>query len=97
MDSGAESCTEDKLRTAQVFMTGIQSAILSSTSPDTGGGQADTGEDIVSEVNNIIIFPYNIIIFPINNISCFPPGGERPVQADGLTAERFVAAEKMIF
>ena len=51
MDSGAESCTEDKLRTAQVFMTGIQSAILSSTSPDTGGGQADTGEDIVSEVS----------------------------------------------
>ena len=58
----------------------------------------------MSEVSNIIIFPYiviifpyNIIIFPINNISCFPPGGERPVQADGLTAERFVAAEKMIF
>ena len=46
-DSGAESCTEDKLRTAQVFMTGIQSAILSSTSPDT----AETGEDIVSEVS----------------------------------------------
>ena len=46
-DSGAESCTEDKMRTAQVFMTGIQSAILSSTIPDTAG---DTGEDIVSEV-----------------------------------------------
>ena len=49
-DSGAESCTEDKLRTAQVFMTGIQSAILSSTIPDTGV-PADTGEDIVSEVS----------------------------------------------
>ena len=49
-DSGAESCTEDKLRTAQVFMTGIQSAILSSTIPDTGV-PAETGEDIVSEVS----------------------------------------------
>ena len=49
-DSGAESCTEDKMRTAQVFMTGIQSAILSSTIPDTGV-PAETGEDIVSEVS----------------------------------------------
>ena len=49
-DSGVESCTEDKMRTAQVFMTGIQSAILSSTIPDTGV-PAETGEDIVSEVS----------------------------------------------
>ena len=49
-DSGAESCTEDKLRTAQVFMTGIQSAILSSTIPDVPG---DSGEDIVSEVREL--------------------------------------------
>ena len=51
-DSGAESCTEDKLRTAQVFMTGIQSAILSSTIPDVPG---DSGEDIVSEVRRLSV------------------------------------------
>ena len=82
-DSGAESCTEDKLRTAQVFMTGIQSAILSSTSPDT----AETGEDIVSEVSQRQRLEEAFIE---SNIFCFPSGGERPFQADGLTAKRFV-------
>ena len=35
-----------------------------------------------------------------NNSLCFPPGGERPFQADGLASERFVGADssaKMIF
>ena len=66
-DSGAESCNEDKLRTAQAFMTGIQSAILSSTIPDTAG---DTGEDIVSEVRRVSVSgsALNGVCFQVENV-----------------------------
>ena len=65
-DSGAESCNEDKLRTAQAFMTGIQSAILSSTIPDTAG---DTGEDIVSEVGaELLGFRVTLCCFQVENV-----------------------------